>query len=91
MGQVLDEKLNMDNDLYEKYLKEARKKIDPTKISDDEDGTLYWFFHCLYEDCKSHDFINSRLNYNDELKLAAESQVVCEILAARDAKFAIAI
>lgn len=85
MAQILDDILeNVDEKQYEQYLKEARKKVDPSKISNDEDGTLYWFFRCLYTDCRNHEFADRRTNYNEELQLAAESQVVCEILTARE-------
>lgn len=92
MGRILDdEQLNTDEELFEEYLKEAREKVDPSLISNDEDGMLYWNFRCLYMDCRNHDFPSSKANYNDELRLAAESRVICEILAAREAKLAIAI
>lgn len=92
MGQIVDEKLNRDDsELYEEYLEEARKKINPDLISNDENGMLYWFFRCLYTDCRNHDFADRQTNYNDELRLAAESQVICETLTAREHQFAIAI
>ena len=92
MGQIVDEKLNRDDsELYEEYLEEARKQVNLALISDDEDGTLWWFFRCLYTDCRNHEFADKKTNYNDELRLAAESQVICEILTAREHQFAIAI
>ena len=92
MAQIVDDvQLNRDDALFEEYLKEARKQVDPAKISNDEDGMLYWFFRCLYTDCRNHDFANRKTNYNDELRLAAESQVICEILTDREKMFAIAI
>lgn len=92
MGRILDEEiqLNNDDDLYEKYLREAREKVKPDSISDDEDGLIYWFFRCLYTDCRNHDFAGkSRTNYEEELRLAAESQVICEILNAREKALAV--
>lgn len=86
MAQFLDVLIpeNPENDRYDKYLREARAKIDPSNISDDEDGLIYWFFRCLYTDCRGHNIGNGQKNYEEELKLAAESQVICEILNARE-------
>lgn len=93
MAQFLDILVpeNPDDRKYEKFLKEARKKVDPSKISEDEDGTIWWFFHSLYAICRHHEIGNGFKNYDDELKLAAESQVVCEILTAREKKMALSI
>ena len=92
MAQIVDDvQLNKDDELFETYLREARKKVDPAKISDDNDGMLYWFFRCLYADCRNHEFANRKTNYDDELRLAAESQVICEVLTAREKMFAMAI
>ena len=87
MARIIDDLIpeNPEDKVYEKLLKEARRKINPSKISDDEDGLIYWFFRCLYTDCRNHDFAGkSRTNYEEELRLAAESQVICEILTARE-------
>lgn len=92
MAEILDNLIpeNPEDKVYEKLLKEARRKINPSKISDDEDGLIYWFFRCLYTDCRNHDFAGkSRTNYEEELRLAAESQVICEILTAREKALAV--
>lgn len=87
MAHFLDDELNnVDDQKYEEYLQEAKKKIDPSKISEDEDGLIWWFFRCLYTDCRNHEFANRRYNYEEELKLAAESQVICEILNSREGR-----
>lgn len=85
MARFLDEefKPTEEDRKYEMFLREARKKVDPSKISEDEDGLIWWFFRCLYMDCRSHDF-GRKANSDEELQLAAESQVICEILTARE-------
>jgi hypothetical protein len=85
MAQFLDVLIpeNPENNRYDQYLREARAKIDPSKISDDEDGLIYWFFWCLYTDCRNHGIGDGFRNYEEELRLAAESQAICEILNAR--------
>lgn len=92
MGRILDDEIQLNSDdlLYEKHLREARAKIDPSKISDDEDGLIYWFFQRLYRDCRNHEIENGHKNYEEELRLAAESQVICEILNTRE-KAALAV
>ena len=48
MARIIDDLIpeNPEDKVYEKLLKEARRKINPSKISDDEDGLIYWFFRC---------------------------------------------
>lgn len=84
MGQIIEEEiqLNREDEIYEEYLKEARARINPSSIAEDTDGLLDWFFLCLHADCRNHDFANA--DRKAELKLAAEAEVICEILRARE-------
>ncbi|MBR3269774.1 hypothetical protein IKG07_00765 [Candidatus Saccharibacteria bacterium] len=93
MARILNDLVpeNIDDKKYARYLKEAREKVDPSKISDDKDGTLWWFFRCLYADCRHHEIGNGFMNYDEELRLAAEAQAICEILTAREKHLALAI
>ena len=78
---------------YERFLEEAKAKVNPDMIPDDE-GTAYWDFRCLFSDCMSHEFSRYyRLNggemsensiskgLDEELRLAAECEVICTILS----------
>ena len=94
MAQFIDEQLNKDDERirYEMYLEEARAKVDPDMIPDDE-GVAYWDFRCLFSDCMAHEFsryyrFNGESTENsiakdqeEELRLAAECEVICTILS----------
>lgn len=83
MAKILDEKYNV-------YLKEAERKINPEMIPDD-DGTAYWDFLCLFQDCINHEFSrywrvngvpeSNETSEDEELRLAAECEVICRVLA----------
>lgn len=79
--------LNEEDERYEQYLREARGKIDPNRISDDPDGSIYWFFACLHADCRNHDLAEIPIDHDDELRVAAEAQAICEVISRRDTNF----
>lgn len=94
MARFLDEQLNKDPERirYEQYLEEAKAKINPNIIPDD-DGMAYWDFLCLFTDCMNHEFSRYwRANkeapgpsvpddQEEELRLAAECEVICGVLS----------
>ena len=93
MARFLDEQLNKDPERirYEQYLEEAKAKVNPDIIPDDE-GMAYWDFRCLFIDCISHEFSRywrnketpDAANFRDqdeELRLAAECEVICGVLS----------
>lgn len=94
MARIMDEELAKTEEhiRYEKYLEEARAKVDPDMIPDDE-GMAYWDFRCLFSDCMCHEFSRYyRLggetpessyseDQEEELRLAAECEVICRILS----------
>ena len=92
-----DEQLNTEQERYEQCLKEAQEKFNPDAISDDDTGLIYYMFCCLYADCMNHEFTRFWRHRNDEaptssscdddgdeLRLAAECELICKLLIARE-------
>lgn len=98
-----DEQLNTEEKRYEQCLKEAQEKFNPDVISEDDTGMIYYTFCCLYADCMNHEFTRYWRHRNDEaptassydddsdeLKLAAECELICRLLTDRDRKLSFA-
>lgn len=97
MARFLDEQLDEDLERikYETYLEEAKAKVNPDIIPDDE-GMVYWDFLCLFMDCTNHEFsrywrvkdqnletTNLDQEEEEELRLAAECEVICKVLSCK--------
>lgn len=91
MAKILETIEDSEKIEYEQYLEEARKTVDPSIIPDDDDGETYMFFRCMFIDNRNHNLAEHHCSPTEELRLAAEAQVICELLTKRESKkFAIA-